>query len=123
MQAVKSKNTAIEMHVRRSLHAQGYRYRLHRKDLPGCPDMVFSSRKRVVFIHGCFWHGHSCPRGNRTPKSNTAYWKSKIERNVLRNETALRQLSALGWRSLVVWECELATNNQAAIEKIVDFLG
>ncbi len=71
MQAVKSKDTSIELRVRRTLHAQGYRYRLHRPDLPGRPDLVFSSRKKVVFIHGCFWHGHQCARGKRVPKTNT----------------------------------------------------
>ena len=107
MQAVKSKNTAIEMRVRRLLHAQGYRYRLHRSDLPGCPDLVFSNRRKVIFIHGCFWHGHQCKRGKRVPKTNTAYWTTKISRNRTRDAAARKSLKGLGWKVLVVWECEL----------------
>jgi DNA mismatch endonuclease (patch repair protein) len=107
MQAVKSKNTAPELKIRRLLHAHGYRYRLHRRDLPGCPDLVFPGRRKIVFIHGCFWHGHDCARGARIPKSNTAYWIAKIARNRERHVTSLRLLSDAGWKVLTLWECQL----------------
>ena len=107
MRAVKSVDTGPEMIVRRMLHKLGYRYRLHRKDLPGKPDLVFPSRKAVIFVHGCFWHGHDCKRGARTPKTNTQYWTDKIRRNVERDAQAIIDLKAAGWRVLVIWECEL----------------
>jgi DNA mismatch endonuclease (patch repair protein) len=107
MQAVKSKDTGPEMWVRRLLHEQGYRYRLHVKDLPGCPDLVFSSRKKVIFVHGCFWHGHHCARGNRVPVHNREYWVGKIEGNRKRDQKAARQLRQLGWERKVIWECSL----------------
>ena len=107
MQAVKSKNTAPELIVRRFLHARGFRYRLHRKDLPGCPDLVFPSRRKVIFIHGCFWHGHDCARGARMPKTNAEYWAAKIGRNRARDAEHLKMLRSDGWRTLVLWECEL----------------
>ena len=112
MQAVKSKDTGPEMLVRRLLYAQGYRYRLHRKDLPGCPDLVFSSRKKVIFIHGCFWHGHHCARGNRVPVHNREYWVEKIERNKQRDQKAARLLRKLGWKRKVIWECCLKKPEQ-----------
>jgi DNA mismatch endonuclease, patch repair protein len=123
MQAVKSKNTAIEMRVRRLLYAQGYRYRLHRSDLPGCPDLVFSSRRKAIFIHGCFWHGHQCARGKRIPKTNTDYWTAKIVRNGARDATTQERLLELGWKVLIVWECELATDTGAILKKLSRFLG
>ncbi len=107
MQAVKSKDTSPEWQIRRLLHAQGYRYRLHRRDLPGCPDLVFPGRRKIIFVHGCFWHGHDCARGARVPKSNTAYWTYKIRRNQTRHDSAIRQLKSGGWGVLTVWECEL----------------
>lgn len=120
MQAVKDRDTAPEMAIRRMVHALGYRYRLHRSDLPGCPDIVFPARRKVIFVHGCFWHGHDCARGARIPKSNTAYWTAKIGRNQLRDEAARRQLRALGWNTLVLWECEIKGNTTAKLKK---FLG
>jgi len=121
MQAVKSKDTAPEMKVRRLLHANGYRYRLHRRDLPGCPDLVFSNRRKVIFIHGCFWHGHDCARGARVPKSNTAYWTSKISRNRTRHKEAKRKLRGDGWHILTLWECELnALNLMKRLRKFLD---
>lgn len=107
MQAVKSKDTGPEMLVRKLLHTQGYRYRLHRKDLPGCPDLVFSTRKKVIFVHGCFWHGHHCARGNRIPVNNHDYWVRKIERNRKRDQHVARLLRQLGWKRKVIWECSL----------------
>ena len=108
MRSVKSCNTEPEMIVRRLLHRLGYRYRLHKAELPGKPDIVFSSRKKVIFIHGCFWHGHSCKRGNREPKSNADYWRAKIKRNIERYTQQLGELSDMGWNELTLWECELA---------------
>lgn len=106
MQSVKSKNTKPELTVRRLLHAMGYRYRLHRKDLPGKPDIAFIGRRKAIFVHGCFWHWHGCDKG-QLPKSRLAYWKPKLAENVKRDRTKVEQLEALGWDVLVVWQCEL----------------
>lgn len=107
MAAVRASNTKPEMRVRRALHALGYRYRLHRRDLPGTPDLTFPARKAVVFVHGCFWHGHDCPRGARHPKTNAAYWRAKIARNRERDRRAAEALAAEGWRVFTLWECAL----------------
>lgn len=107
MRAVKGRDTGPEMAVRRLAHAMGYRYRLHRKDLPGKPDMAFPSRRKVIFVHGCFWHQHDCPRGSRSPKSHQEYWLPKLARNQKRDAEHERQLRALGWGVLVIWECEI----------------
>lgn len=107
MRAVKSKDTAPEMTVRRLTHAMGYRYRLHRKDLPGKPDLVFPARRKIIFVNGCFWHGHECRRGARTPKANYNYWRAKIERNRLRDIKVRTALSDAGWDVLTIWECEI----------------
>lgn len=122
MQAVKSKDTKPEMIVRRLAHALGYRYRLHRKDLPGAPDLVFPGKKTVFFVHGCFWHGHDCARGSRQPKTNAEYWRAKITRNAKRDAANLKALEAQGWRALVVWECELKDRG-ALTDQIKAFLG
>jgi len=107
MRAVRRQDTAPEMRVRRLLHRAGYRYRLHTKALPGAPDIVFGSRRKVVFVHGCFWHGHDCRKGS-LPKSRTDYWRGRIARNRARDVRAVAQLTAAGWGALVVWECEMA---------------
>ncbi|MDX3899381.1 MAG: DNA mismatch endonuclease Vsr [Sphingobium sp.] len=107
MRAVKSTDTKPEMLVRRLAHRLGYRFRLHRKDLPGSPDLVFPGRRRVIFVHGCFWHGHHCKRGARPPKTNAEYWRAKIARNRARDERVIGELEAIGWRSMTIWECEL----------------
>ena len=107
MRAVKGKNTRPEQRVRSLLHSLGYRFRLHRKDLPGSPDIVLPGRRAVVFVHGCFWHGHDCKRGNRAPKANAEYWRKKLAANVARDQARQADLKARGWRVLVVWECEL----------------
>lgn len=109
MRAVKSRDTGPEMIVRRAAHALGYRFRLHRKDLPGSPDIVFPARKKAIFVHGCFWHGHDCARGARQPKANAEYWTAKIARNKARDERVVDELAALGWETLTIWECELKT--------------
>ena len=107
MRQVKGKGTSPELKVRKLLWALRARYRLHRKDLPGAPDIVLQGRKLAVFVHGCFWHGHDCARGARVPKQNRDYWTAKIARNRARDERVQGELEALGWRPTVVWECEL----------------
>jgi DNA mismatch endonuclease (patch repair protein) len=107
MRGVKGKDTAPEMTVRRRLTRMGVRYRLHRADLPGKPDIVMAGRKLAIFVHGCFWHGHACARGARVPKANRDYWVAKVRRNVSRDETHRASLQAAGWRVLVLWECGL----------------
>jgi DNA mismatch endonuclease (patch repair protein) len=107
MRRIKSKDTGPERAVRRILTGMGVRYRLHRKDLPGTPDLAVGVRKVAVFVHGCFWHGHDCKRGAREPKTNVLYWRGKIARNRTRDAAATGALEALGWRIVVVWECDL----------------
>lgn len=107
MRAVKSKDTRPELVVRKLVHGLGYRYRLHRTDIPGKPDLAIIAQKKAIFVHGCFWHGHDCARGARTPKENRAYWIAKIKRNRKRDALHARLLKAEGWRSLTIWECEL----------------
>jgi DNA mismatch endonuclease (patch repair protein) len=121
MQAVKSENTQPEMVVRRLAHRMGFRFRLHRKDLPGKPDLVFPKLRKVIFVNGCFWHGHDCRRGARVPVQNRAYWKKKVSRNRYRDKAAHASLQKLGWKVLVVWECELKKDGTAetAIEKFL----
>lgn len=123
MRAVKSKDTIPEMIVRRAVHALGFRYRLHRNDLPGKPDLVFASRRKVVFVNGCYWHGHDCARGAREPKTNIDYWRTKISRNVDRDNRNLKALDNAGWRTLTIWECETKkTVREALKKKLQDFL-
>lgn len=107
MQSVGTRDTGPEREVRRVLFAAGYRYRLHRRDLPGSPDIVFPSRKKAIFVHGCFWHGHGCSKG-KASKSRTEYWGPKLEANKARDARNIRDLRALGWTVLVVWQCEIA---------------
>ena len=106
MSRIKGKDTRPELTVRRILHAAGFRYRLHAKDLPGRPDIVLRSRKTLVFVNGCFWHGHDC-HGTRLPKSNRRFWNAKIKANMARDARNLAECRRLGWRVLVVWECAL----------------
>jgi DNA mismatch endonuclease (patch repair protein) len=106
MSQVKSKNTTPELAVRRAAHALGLRFRLHRENLPGKPDLVFPRLRVALFVNGCFWHSHSeCERA-RIPRSNVGYWKPKLRRNVERDRENLRSLRKLGWRVVVIWECE-----------------
>ena len=107
MRAVKSRDTKPEIKVRQLLHKAGYRYRLHRKDLPGKPDIVFPSKKVVIFVHGCFWHQHAgCPQAER-PAANSDYWTKKLNRNMERDKTNIAALTNEGWRTLILWECEI----------------
>jgi DNA mismatch endonuclease (patch repair protein) len=107
MRRVKGRDTTPELAVRRALTALGARYRLHRADLPGKPDIVMPGRRLALFVHGCFWHGHNCARGARVPKQNRDYWLGKVGRNRVRDVACRAALEALGWRVEAVWECEL----------------
>jgi DNA mismatch endonuclease (patch repair protein) len=122
MRAVKGKDTAPEMTVRRMAHRMGFRFRLHRRDLPGKPDLVFPRLHRVVFVHGCFWHGHDCARGSRMPKANAGYWRAKIARNGVRDAANIAELRTKGWRTAVIWECELKKPARAE-KRLAKFLG
>jgi DNA mismatch endonuclease (patch repair protein) len=106
MRRIRSKGMRPELAVRRLLHKMGYRFRLHRKDLPGKPDVVLVSRRKVIFVHGCFWHSHPGCKAAHMPKSNLAYWNPKLARNRERDAESIRALSAFGWKSMVIWECE-----------------
>ena len=121
MRAVKWRDTGPEMLVRRLVFNMGYRYRLHCADLPGKPDLVFAGRHKIIFVHGCFWHGHDCQRGARKPKQNAAYWLAKINSNRDRDEVTLEALNKLGWRTLIIWECELK-EPESVKRRIVEFL-
>jgi DNA mismatch endonuclease, patch repair protein len=107
MARIKGKDTGPEKAVRSILHALGYRFRLHRRSLPGSPDIVFPGRKAVVCVHGCFWHGHGCKQASYAPKSNADFWSRKLTQNIARDARTRAELEALGWRVLVVWECEI----------------
>lgn len=122
MRAVKSTNTKPELKVRSLIHHLGYRFRLHRKDLPGTPDLVFPGRRKVIFVHGCFWHGHDCPRGSRIPKANRDYWLTKIDRNRNRDVANFCELRANDWQVLTIWECE-TSDVPALAERVRIFLG
>ena len=125
MAAIRSTGMKPEMLVRSLVHRLGYRFRLHSKDLPGKPDLVFRPRRKVIFVHGCFWHQHSklsCKDG-RAPKSNLGYWAGKLARNVTRDARHLDQLKAMGWRTLVIWECETGKTSTTLERRIRRFLG
>lgn len=115
MRAVKSKNTKPELIVRRIILGLGFRYRLYRKDLPGNPDIVFPGRRKIVMVHGCFWHGHNCVRGARQPKANADYWHAKIARNVERDALSNTALREAGWDLLTIWECETKSRDLPAL--------
>ncbi|HXG19058.1 MAG TPA: very short patch repair endonuclease [Methylomirabilota bacterium] len=121
MRQVHSQHTKPELLVRSLVHRLGYRFRLYKRDLPGAPDLVFSSRAKVIFVHGCFWHGHPCRRGARMPKANADYWRQKIARNKQRDQRHRRQLRRLGWDVLVLWECQLRDQKKLAA-RLVRFL-
>jgi len=106
MRRIRSKGMRPELAVRSLVHRMGYRFRLHRKDLPGKPDLVFVSRRKVIFVHGCFWHSHKACDTAHMPKSNLAYWRPKLERNRERDTRNIEALAAAGWKPLIIWECE-----------------
>lgn len=124
MSLVRSKDTKPEMLARRLVHSMGYRYRLHDRRLPGCPDMVFASRRKVIFVHGCFWHQHKCAMGDRMPKSRLGFWRAKLEGNKTRDARNLQSLRRLGWRAMVVWECQIHPRRLDKLAaRIARFLG
>jgi len=107
MSRVKGRNTKPEILVRSMIHRMGYRFRLHRRDLPGNPDIVLPRHKKVVFVHGCFWHGHKGCKRSARPSSNKAFWKKKLDGNIERDKRKRRELRRLGWEYLIIWQCEL----------------
>ena len=125
MSAIRSGGMKPEMIVRSLVHRMGYRYRLHARDLPGKPDLVFRPRRKVIFVHGCFWHQHSkeACRDGRQPKSNTGYWSQKLARNVERDAANTASLKAAGWKVLILWECEVLKGGAALERRIRRFLG
>ena len=124
MRKIKSAGMKPEMAVRRLVHGMGYRYRLHRHDLPGRPDLIFASRKKVIFVHGCFWHSHEdpeCPIAHK-PRSNLAYWEPKLERTKKRDQNNVAKLQDQGWSVLELWECELRGIKEVR-DRVCRFLG
>jgi DNA mismatch endonuclease, patch repair protein len=116
MRAIRSTNTSPEIRVRSLVHAMGYRFRLHSSALPGKPDLVFPRLRSIIFVHGCFWHQHVCGDGH-IPESRKTYWKTKLARNLYRDQIHIRKLRKLGWRVLTIWECQ--TLNQSRLHKII----
>ena len=116
MSSIQGRNTRPELLIRSTLHRLGFRFRIHRKDLPGNPDIVFPARRKAVFVDGCFWHGHECRYGH-LPTSNVRYWKKKIHNNRLRDERVRNLLRLGGWRVLAIWECEIQ-NRASLIKKL-----
>ncbi len=121
MSKIRGKNTKPEIQLRRILFAMGYRFRLHARDLPGQPDIVFTKRKAAIFMHGCFWHSHACPAG-RVPKTRREFWERKLAANRDRDARQLQLLEVAGWRVLVIWECELR-KPEGLLERLTSFLG
>jgi DNA mismatch endonuclease (patch repair protein) len=121
MRAIRGKDTKPELTVRSLVHNLGYRFRLHRQDLPGKPDLTFVSRRKIIFVHGCFWHSHNCKNG-LIPHSNQDFWLQKLQRNKERDSGNVEALIRLGWKVLVVWQCELK-DSSALCGKLKRFLG
>lgn len=121
MSQIRGKDTKPEMIVRRLIHSLGYRYRLHIRNLPGCPDLVFTSRKKVIFVHGCFWHRHNCKYGKVTPKTRKEFWQTKLQGNKERDLKNRKKLTKLGWKTLTVWECQIR-NYEKITARIINFL-
>ncbi len=122
MRAIRSRDTKPELALRHALHRRGYRYRTHVRGLPGTPDVVFSRRRAVIFVHGCYWHAHGCKVAGAPPATNTGYWSPKLARNKARDTDQIERLEAAGWKVLVLWECELASID-SAVDRAIDFLG
>lgn len=121
MSHVSGKNTKPEIFVRSLLHNLGYRFRLHRKDLPGKPDITLPKHKKIIFVHGCFWHGHTgCPRSKR-PATNQKFWREKLDKNIARDKVTVNALKQLGWDVLIVWSCEVKNANKLK-DKLLLFL-
>lgn len=121
MSRIGGKDTAPELGVRRLLHALGYRFRLHRRDLPGIPDIVFPTRRKVIFVNGCFWHAHRCRIG-RPPKSRAEFWLPKLERNRTKDKQNRREVRSLGWEVLTIWQCQIRSADRLKA-RLSSFLG
>ena len=121
MSRIRGKDTKPEIAVRKIIHNLGYRYRLHKKNLPGCPDIVLSSHQKIIFVNGCWWHRHNCRLGRRTPKSRLEYWLPKLRKNKERHKTNLQKLRRDGWKVLTVWECQ-TKNLSKLTNKLETFL-
>jgi DNA mismatch endonuclease, patch repair protein len=117
MALIRKRDTKPELVVRHIVHRMGYRFRLHRPDLPGTPDLVFPARRKVILVHGCFWHRHDCPLGSKAPRARPEYWIPKLERNRQRDVVTLERLAALGWTALVIWECEVRPPAREGLER------
>jgi DNA mismatch endonuclease (patch repair protein) len=117
MSSIRSKDTRPELYVRQSLHSAGYRFRLHRRDLPGRPDVVLPRFRTAVFVNGCFWHGHDCKRGHR-PASNITFWAEKVDRNIRRDRSSAAALEAEGWRVVTIWECSLNADTETLLSSL-----
>jgi DNA mismatch endonuclease (patch repair protein) len=120
MSKIRSKNTKPEKLLRSLLHKKGVRFRIHRKDLPGKPDIVFPKQKHAIFVHGCFWHFHKDCREGRIPSSNSSFWKEKLEKNVTKDVKAIYELNQMGWKVLTVWECEIEKQPEAVLNSLLN---
>lgn len=120
MASIRGRHTQPELLIRRMLHGLGYRFRLHVRTLPGCPDLVFPSRRKVIFVHGCFWHRHRCPKGFSMPASRPDFWRRKFDANMRRDSEHGRDLRKLGWAVLTVWECQLTVGKLPALTRRIE---
>jgi len=123
MSKIRSKNTKPEKLLRSLLHNKGLRFRIHRKDLPGKPDIVFPKQRVAIFVHGCFWHFHKDCNEGRIPSTNSKFWKNKLEKNVARDEKVIKELILMGWNVIIVWECEIEKTPSDIEQKILKVLG
>lgn len=125
MSGIKGKNTSPELIIRKALHARGFRFRIHTAHLPGKPDLILPKFKAAIFVHGCFWHGHNC-RYFKPPKTRTAFWMNKINKNKVRDAVQIAKLNEIGWRTLIIWECAIrkmkSENSNTLIDTVVDWL-
>ena len=122
MRAIRARDTKPELIVRRLIHRLGYRYRLHQRSLPGCPDLVFGGRMKVIFVNGCFWHRHTCRKGRSTPATRRSFWRKKLEGNHRRDRANNRALNRRGWRVFTVWECQVGNLHRLG-KRVRQFLG
>ncbi|MCB9045059.1 MAG: DNA mismatch endonuclease Vsr [Chitinophagales bacterium] len=122
MSKIRSKDTKPEMLLRKALFQSGYRYRIHYKQLPGKPDIVFPKKKIAIFVHGCFWHHHKDCREGRIPDTNSKFWKEKLEKNINRDARHVAEIQKMGWKVIVVWECEVEKQLNSTLEKIKDMM-
>ncbi|MGG1921715.1 DNA mismatch endonuclease Vsr [Chryseobacterium sp. NRRL B-14798] len=119
MSKIRGKNTKPEMILRSQLFMKGFRFRIHKKDLPGKPDIVLPKYKTVIFVHGCFWHYHKDCREGRIPATNSKFWEEKLSKNIDRDEKYIKELQQLGWKVIVIWECEIEKNIKDTLEKLI----